>query len=384
MLIRSTVFDTLCGIFDEYALSRTTEMMEVIETSMSQQDEPLILIISTASSKLNYPMHSIEYPYISKLLDQENEDEEYLALCWEQDSMSELSNEDEWIKSNPLLEIGGDTAEKMKNQIRKLIREGKQKGTLSNVITKHFNIWVQSSKESYMNKNDWEAIKVDDEVSIYGKEIYFGLDMSRSGDNTAISWIVPLENKTFYMDSHSFIALKGAGGTIELKEKQDKTQYRLFEEKGYCSITQLESGLIDNDDMINWLDNFVEDNNLSVKSIVYDPAYASQALIKLSEKYTMIQLPQRPTLLSQPTRQLLYSIQNKELCHANNPLLTSAMYNSVVVEKQDLFAIDRTSNRNKIDPTDAMINAWSEASYHEFEEVDLNEMLANGENIFGW
>ncbi|MGM0259376.1 terminase large subunit [Enterococcus sp. AZ102] len=375
--------DTLCGIFDEYALSRTTDMMDVIEKSMSQQDEPLILIISTASSKLNYPMHAIEYPYISKLLDRENEDEEYLALCWEQDSMSELSNEDEWIKSNPLLEIGGDTAEKMKNQIRKLIREGKQKGTLSNVITKHFNMWVQASKESYMNKEDWEAVKVD-EISIYGREVYFGLDMSRSGDNTAISWIVPLENNKFYMDSHSFIAVKGAGGTIELKEKQDKTQYRLFEEKGYCSITQLESGLIDNDDMIEWLDTFVAENDLSVKSITYDPAYASQALIKLSEKYTMIQLPQRPTLLSQPTRQLLYAIQNKELCHANNPLLTSAMYNSIVVEKQDLFAIDRTSNRNKIDPVDALINAWSEASYHEFDDIDLNEALASGENIFGW
>lgn len=375
--------DTLCGIFDEMALSRTTEMMDVIETSMSQQDEPLILIISTASSKLNYPMHSIEYPYISKILDQENEDEEYLALCWEQDFYTEIKDESMWIKSNPLLEIGGDTAEKMKKQIRKLMNEAKQKGTVSNIITKHFNMWVQASKESYMNKEDWEAIKVD-EISIYGREAYFGLDMSRSGDNTAISWIVPLENNKFYMDSHSFIALKGAGGTIELKEKQDKTQYRLFEEKGYCSITTLESGLIDNDDMIDWLDNFVSDNNLSVRSITYDPAYASQALIKLSEKYTMIQLPQRPTLLSQPTRQLLYAIQNKELCHANNPLLTSAMYNAIVVEKQDLFAIDRTSNRNKIDPVDAMINAWSEASYHEFEEVDLNEALASGENIFGW
>ncbi len=60
--------DTLLGIFDEYAYSKTTEMMDVIETSMSQQDEPLTVIISTASSKLNYPMYSVEYQYITKLL----------------------------------------------------------------------------------------------------------------------------------------------------------------------------------------------------------------------------------------------------------------------------------------------------------------------------
>lgn len=63
--------DTLLGIFDEYALSKTTEMMDVIETSMGQQIEPLTIIISTASSKLNYPMYSIEYQYVTKLLKEE-------------------------------------------------------------------------------------------------------------------------------------------------------------------------------------------------------------------------------------------------------------------------------------------------------------------------
>lgn len=97
--------DTLLGIFDEYAYSKTTEMMDVIETSMSQQDEPLTVIISTASSKLNYPMYSVEYQYITKLLKGEVVGDEYLALCWEQDSAKEINDPDLWIKSNPLMEI---------------------------------------------------------------------------------------------------------------------------------------------------------------------------------------------------------------------------------------------------------------------------------------
>lgn len=149
--------DTLLGIFDEYALSRTTEMMDVIESSQSQQDQPMILIISTASSKLTFPMYQIEYPFVTKLLNEEIEADEYLALVWEQDNPSEVEDESLWIKSNPLLEVGGDTAKKMKAQIRKLYKEGLAKGTVSNVLTKHFNMWVQATKESYMTADEWNG-----------------------------------------------------------------------------------------------------------------------------------------------------------------------------------------------------------------------------------
>lgn len=374
--------DVSLGIFDEYSLSKTTEMMEVIETSMTEQDEPLIAIISTVSSKLNYPMHTIEYPYVEKLLNQEFEDDNYLALCWEQDSINEVQDESLWMKSNPLLELGGRVAERIVDRIKTLYEEGIRKGTVSSVLTKHFNLWVQATKESYFTKEEWLLTKSEKNIDIKGRKIYIGMDVSRSGDLTSISWVVPIEEmKKYYVDSFSFVATKGG---IEQKEKDDATPYRLYEEQGYCQISTLESGLIDYDAITDWLIDFVKQNELKVTSVCYDPAYANVIVQRLEGVFDLIEVPQRAMILSAPTKNFKYQAENGQVISAKNPLLDRAIYNSITVEKNDLMVIDKTSNRNKIDPTDALLNAWSESQYHDWEGKSLAEMIDDGEFGFGW
>ena len=374
--------DTLLGIFDEYALSRTTEMMDVIESSQSQQDQPMILIISTASSKLTYPMYQIEYPFVTKLLNEEIEADEYLALVWEQDHPSEVEDESLWIKSNPLLEVGGDTAKKMKAQIRKLYREGLAKGTISNVLTKHFNMWVQTSKESYFSSDEWNSARTETKYDIKGRKAYFGLDVSRSGDLTSVSWVIPIEEEQkFFVDSYSFVATKGG---IDVKEREDNTPYRELERKGYCSITTLESGLIDYDDMCDWLINFVNENELDVQVCAFDPAYANVIVSKLDDVLPLIQVRQTKFVLTAPIRQFKYDTLNGKIIHNSNPLLDRALFNAITIEDNDLVQIDKTTNRNKIDPLMALIDAYSEAMYHDLEVQDINKEIAEHGYSFGY
>lgn len=375
--------DTLLGIFDEYALSRTTEMMDVIESSQSQQDQPMILIISTSSSKLTYPMYQIEYPFVTKLLNEEIEADEYLALVWEQDHPSEVEDENQWIKSNPLLEIGGDTEKKMKAQIRKLYKEGLAKGTISNVLTKHFNMWVQASKESYMTADEWNSARTETKYDIKGRKAYFGLDVSRSGDLTSVSWVIPIEEEQkFLVDSYSFVATKG--GSIETKEREDNTPYRELERKGYCSITTLESGLIDYIDMVDWLINFVNENELDVQAVGFDPAYANIIVSKLDDVLPLIQVRQTKLVLTSSIRQLKYDTLNGKIIHNSNPLLDRAIYNAITIEDNDLVQIDKTTNRNRIDPLMALIDAYSEAMYHDLETIDINDEIAEHGYSFGY
>lgn len=374
--------DTLLGIFDEYALSRTTEMMDVIESSQSQQDQPLILIISTASSKLTYPMYQVEYPFVTKLLNEEIDADEYLALCWEQDSANEVEDENLWIKSNPLLEVGGDVAKKMKAQIRKLYKEGLAKGTISNVLTKHFNMWVQATKESYMTADEWNSAGTETKYDIKGRQVYFGLDVSRSGDLTSVSFVIPIEEEQkFFVDSYSFVATKGG---IDVKEREDNTPYRELERKGYCSITTLESGLIDYDDMCDWLINFVNENELDVQAVGYDPAYANVVVQKLDDVLPLIQVRQTKFILTAGIRQFKYDTLNHKVIHNSNPLLDRAIYNAVTIEDNDLISIDKTNRNNKIDPLDALINAYSEAMYHDLDVQDINKEIAEHGYSFGY
>ncbi|MFB8734299.1 terminase large subunit domain-containing protein [Bacillus sp. SL00103] len=55
--------NVLIGILDEFHTATNTKMIEVLESSQGQQDQGLILIISTAGFKVNGPMYAQEYPY---------------------------------------------------------------------------------------------------------------------------------------------------------------------------------------------------------------------------------------------------------------------------------------------------------------------------------
>lgn len=378
--------DTLLGIFDEYALSKTTEMMDVIETSMGQQIEPLTIIISTASSKLNYPMYSIEYQYVTKLLKEEVVGDEYLALCWEQDNAKEVADTDMWIKSNPLMELS-EQKERLTESKKRLLDEGKAKGSISNVLTKEFNIWVQSSQESYMNEEEWTSAIAPDyikQTDLTGREIYIGVDLSRVNDLTSISWVIPIrEESKFFVDSYSFVANRGG---IEAKEKEDKTPYRQYEQAGYCTISSSPDGLIDYHDLVNWLTDFIESNNFELKGIFYDPYNAGNVITDLSKFYEkeMIEVRQGLITLNVPTKQFRTDVIKGKTVHSNNPLLNRAIRNAITKENNDTIMIDKAMNRNKIDPLDALINAYTQAMYHDFDEEDINELIERGEYGFGW
>ena len=378
--------DTLLGIFDEYALSKTTEMMDVIETSMGQQIEPLTIIISTASSKLNYPMYSIEYQYVTKLLKEQVVGDEYLALCWEQDNAKEVADTDMWIKSNPLMELS-EQKERLTESKKRLLDEGKAKGSISNVLTKEFNIWVQSSQESYMSEEEWTSAIAPDyikQTDLTGREIYIGVDLSRVNDLTSISWVIPIrEESKFFVDSYSFVANRGG---IEAKEKEDKTPYRQYEQAGYCTISSSPDGLIDYHDLVNWLTDFIESNNFELKGIFYDPYNAGNVITDLSKFYEkeMIEVRQGLITLNVPTKQFRTDVIKGKTVHSNNPLLNRAIRNAITKENNDTIMIDKAMNRNKIDPLDALINAYTQAMYHDFDEEDINELIERGEYGFGW
>lgn len=374
--------DVLCGIIDEYGEAKSTDIIEVIESSQSQQLEGLILMISTATKRLSGPMHAIEYPYIDKLLNEEAKGEAYLALCWEMDSLSEVDDPENWIKANPLFEIP-EAYDVMMNHKEKSLEEYQGKSDLSGWLTKEQNFWVQSSKDSFITKEEWEAVKASTHYDLKGRKIYIGLDLARTSDMTAVSWVIPIEEeKKLLVSSHGFISSVGG---IDHKQSIDKIPYRQYEAMGLIHISQREDGLIDTEEMCEWVKDFVDSNEFQLMGIYYDPFMADKAIINLGNYFynKLIEVPQRINYLSSPTRSLRELIRRGEIMHDNNPLLNRAVYNAVLKEFNDSIAIDKSMNRNKIDPLDAVINAMSDAQYHDFDAPSLQDLIDSGEFGFG-
>lgn len=356
-------FEPYVGVFDEYGASKTNEMMELIESGQGQLDNPLTLIISTANFDLNVPMHKVEYPRMNDILEEKIEDEEQFAYIAEQESIEEIENPELYIKSNPILVVDA-LKDKMMDYLKKRWQTAKETGNTVKVMVKNFNMWTQSSEEAYLSSEHWKKAAID-KPDITGRKTWIGVDVGRTSDLFSISWTVQMDDY-FYVDSFSFVATKYGLAT---KEKRDGVNYTYLEQKGLCKITELESGVIDYDDVYEWLERFIYENDLDLQSISYDP-YQYGHILTMIEKnhpdWLQAEVKQSTMVLNAPTKQLRDDVINLKVRHSNNDLLTMAVNNAVTKTDNNGMRIDKNKNSNKIDPLDALLDAYA-MCYTEFQ-----------------
>ncbi|WP_099975310.1 terminase TerL endonuclease subunit [Lactobacillus terrae] len=367
-------FEPQLGVLDEYGASKTTEMMELISSGQSLLKNPLIVIISTANFNLNAPMYTVEYPRAKEILNGEIEDEHYFAYIAEQESIEEIEDSSNWIKSNPILEV-----EELREHLTEFIQdkwtEAKQTGETNSVLVKHFNMWRQAGDDSYLDTETWNKTLLDYKPSIKGQDVWFGVDAGKSSDLFSISWFTPVEGN-WYLDSYSFIGTKYG---LDRKIKSDRMDYRKLADQGDCELTTLESGVIDNDRVYEWLDNFVRENDLNVRCISFDPAGFGVLLGKIEREHPewpMEQIRQGTITLSEPTHQFRDDLYEGKVMHSDNEILRSSALNAITKVDNNGMRIDKARNSNKIDAMDATLDAFTTC----FRE-DINEFLITEEYI---
>lgn len=349
-------FEPYVGVFDEYGASKTTEMMELIESGQGQLHNPLVLIISTANFNLNAPMFTIEYPRCKKILSGELKDEQYFGFIAEQDSVEEIEDETMWLKSNPILCVES-LKETVTDYLRKRWKTAKETGQTIKVLVKNFNLWTQGSEDSYMDINDWNNAIIE-EQDIRGRKAWIGVDVGRTSDLFSISWAVQMDGY-FYVDSFSFVATKYG---LDTKEKRDGVNYRYLESKGECKITELESGVIDYDEVYEWLDEFIYTNELEVQCIAYDPHQYGHILTSIEKnhpEWPQVEIRQGTLTLNMPTKQFRDDVKDLKVRHSGNELLTAAINNAIMKVDNNGMRIDKNKNSNKIDPVDALLDAYA-------------------------
>src|SRR5699024_7377518 len=135
------------------------------------------------------------------------------------------------------------------------------------------------------------------------------------------------------VDTHAFVSTVV---DIEVKSKRDKIDYLKMAQEGYVTMSDNElSGIIDYEQMIDWLLEYEKKHNLNIKYIVYDP-YNIDVFIKAAErkgvKWDFIELRQDYKNLSPNIKGFRYAVFNKEIIHSNNPILNRALVDARVKE----------------------------------------------------
>ncbi|CAK1225433.1 Phage terminase-like protein [Fructobacillus fructosus] len=292
-----------------------------------------------------------------------------LWLVWSQDSENEMFQPETWEKSNPLIGLPGKK-ESITKSIINLRETLSAKGKTAEFQNKTMNIYLQVSQASFLKLKDIESAVIPDSgFDIHGKQVYIGFDYSMLSDNTAFSFVYPYLNaageKRWHVEQHSFIPWYKAG-SIEAKEKQDGINYRELAKQGFCTITAHEQGMINDDQVYEWLLNYVEDNALDVVFFGYD-AMGVTAVIKQLENNTswpLLAVRQRTSDLKDPTKFLQKAFVESSITRLNDKIMEKALLNAQIFEDKIGIQVDKAKATLKIDVVDAIIDAMYQAMYH--------------------
>ena len=361
------------AIIDEYHEAKDKKIYETLRRGQVLLHNPSLIIISTAGTNMNGPMYE-EYQYIDKILDGISPNENYFIFCAEQDSEDEVYDPETWIKSNPLMELP-ELKKLLTKNIQPEVRTALDSGSgLNGILIKNFNMWRAASEESYLDFNDWKKNETDFDIN-YSK-VYIGLDLSRADDLTAISFIhLDETNKQYYITSHSFVGTKGG---LQGKIERDLIDYRQLSEDGFCTITDLSSGIINTNQVLDYIETYVNRHNLDVQAICYDPYSIHGVLAEIERRewfYDLYEIRQGPQTLSNPNLDFRLNVINGDIKHHKNPLLDTAVKNAVAKNVNDSIMIEKKMNRHKIDPLMSTIFAYVIASEHEWDTETFMPMF---------
>lgn len=347
-------FNPTCSIIDEYHQASNHAIYNVLKSGMGQQKNGLLCIISTSGFNLKGAMFE-DYQVMADILNGKQADGRQFIAIWELDDREEVNNPDNWIKANPLFEVPA-VKQLMSENLSNDVATAMQQNDLVPVLVKQFNMWYQSNEDSFISHAEWSKTIVE-KPDIHGQRVVIGIDLSKSNDLTSVSWIIPQDDGTYYCDSHSWVATKY--GLIE-KMKADNINYQALADAGECDITDLESGVIDYQNVFDFIKRMVDDNDLKVEAITYDPWSFGYLLGQFeNEDWPLVETAQNNKTLSFPTKQFKEYLLNGQITHPNNNLLGFAVDNSVLIyDSTGNCRINKMKNNEKIDPLAALMNAW--------------------------
>jgi phage terminase large subunit-like protein len=367
-----------CGIIDEYHAHPTSEIYDVLVSGMGARPQPLMMIITTAGFELNHPCYSVEYKYVSQLLDPNSpiENDEYFVMINELDKDDDIKDERNWEKANPILCSYEEGVNFLRGELKAALDVPEK---LRNFLTKNMNIWVDMKDNSYMDMSKWAACCQDFDLSILeGLECVVGVDLSAKIDLTSVGFIFKKDGKYIVL-GHSFMP----EDTLNQKRRTDKVPYDLWVQQGW--ITATPGAVVDYNFIKSYIKNFEQQYKVKVREICADPWNATQFMQDMeAEGYTVIEIRQGIQTLGGPTKDFREQVYSGNLIHNNNPVLTWAISNAVTrQDANENIMLDKSKSSERIDPIAAVINAHVRAMLRN-ESIDINEVTEEYLRMMGW
>ena len=336
-------------VFDEIHTQPNRQLYDVLTKGSSDaRQNPLHFIITTAGND----RHSIAYELHTKavdILEGRRVDPTFYPVVYGLKDDEDWEDEANWYKVNPSLGYTVDI-----ERLRDAYREAKQ-NPADEVTFKWLrcNMWVSSTvawipDAIYMRGN--EPIDVD---ALAGRDCYAGLDLSSTGDITALVLIFPPRNEDekYVLLPYFWIPEE----TIPRRVKANSVPYDIWEKQGYIMST--EGNVIHYD----FIEKFIMDlsEKYHILEIAVDRWNATQMIQNLEgEGFTIVPFGQGFSSMSAPTKEFYRLLMEGRIIHGGNPVLRWMAGNVVIdTDPAGNIKVTKAKSKEKIDGIVAAIMA---------------------------
>ena len=336
-------------VFDEIHTQPNRQLYDVLTKGSSDaRQNPLHFIITTAGND----RHSIAYELHTKavdILEGRRVDPTFYPVVYGLKDDEDWEDEANWYKVNPSLGYTVDI-----ERLRDAYGEAKQ-NPADEVTFKWLrcNMWVSSTvawipDAIYMRGN--EPIDVD---ALAGRDCYAGLDLSSTGDITALVLIFPPRNEDekYVLLPYFWIPEE----TIPRRVKANSVPYDIWEKQGYIMST--EGNVIHYD----FIEKFIMDlsEKYHILEIAVDRWNATQMIQNLEgEGFTIVPFGQGFSSMSAPTKEFYRLLMDGRIIHGGNPVLRWMAGNVVIdTDPAGNIKVTKAKSKEKIDGIVAAIMA---------------------------
>lgn len=338
-----------CGAMDNYPI-------EAMRSSQIILREKLGIIISTQYPNDNNAMLE-EIDDAKKILDGLRSGKVF-SLLYEPDD--EFKTGDAWKTSDVAIYQANPVAyahEYVMNDLRSkreaaVLYENKRE----NFLCKHMNILYKGlGVEGFIEITKVKMCSADVPDEFWnGKDVYLGLDLSQTDDNTSVAMVTFSEDK-IYCKVWGFIPKD----KLEEKSQKEKVDYKKLISQGCCFACGDE--IIDYGFVEDFILSLPEKYGVNIVQLGFDRYNAISTVQKLeaaSDPVECVEIKQHSSVLHRPTKLLKEYVLSKNLVYSANRMLEINFQNARCTEDTNLNKyVNKKKSSGKVDMVVSLINA---------------------------
>ena len=361
-------------VLDEVHAQPNRKLYDVLtKGSGDAREQPLYFLITTAGTD----RESICYELHQKAMDilaGRKVDPTFYPVVYGLSDDDDWHDEANWYKANPSL---GQTISI--ERVRDMYRDALDNPAEENVFKQlRLNMWV-SSLTRFIPEHIFDlGSEPIDFASLEGRDCYGGLDLSSTGDITALTLMFPPRDETEKYILLPFFWVPA--DTIPIRVRRASVPYDVWAQKGLLQAT--EGNVVH----YGFIQQFINDLNTKyyIKEIAVDRWNATMLTQNLEgDGFTMVPFGQGYASMSPPTKEFYKLLMEGRIIHGGNPILRW-MAGNVVVDTDPAGNIKPTKAKSpeKIDGIVASIMALDRCIRHEQTEGSVYDQPDHGLQIF--